>query len=238
DWPYLGIKHPVTSELLFYGGLPMGSGNSPALGNRYGIAFVRKLQEKNEMFQGEVRANCFWRGFYKTAEYDPSKGYGYVLEGRDGCCVRVWAFVDDFLIHAPTHRLCAEALTAFLDLSVECGMLCHPKKLIPPSQEVRYCGFLLDTRGIPTMKIPTEKKERAEAMIQHVLSKPQKQWSRLALAVLGGVLESLAECTPRRIGHTYLRSLHQQIHPSGEGIGLAPFLTTTWYVHLQERERQ
>lgn len=246
DWAHLGIKHPTTSELLVYGGLPMGSGNSPALGSRYGLAFVRKLQESNDLFQGRGTANCYWTGFHPDGSYHPEKGYGYILEGPAGCCVRVWAFVDDFLIHGPTFDKCTQALTAFLDLSVQCGMLCHPKKLIPPQQVVRYCGVMIDTQATPTIRMPTDKKERAENMIKLVLSKPQKEWSRLALAVVVGVLESLAECTPRRVGHTYLRSLHLQVHPSGEGDGLAPFLTTTtlsqrsrheliwWSRHLKE----
>ena len=64
-------------------------------------------------------------------------------------------------------------------------------------------------------------------MIQHVLGHQDKNWSRLALSVLVGVLESLTECTPRRIGHTYLRRLQQEAHPPGMGEGLEPFLTKT-----------
>jgi hypothetical protein len=39
--------------------------------------------------------------------------------------------------------------------------------------------------------------------------------SRLALLVIVGVLESLVEATPNRIGHTYLRSLQNTLHPTG-----------------------
>jgi hypothetical protein len=39
--------------------------------------------------------------------------------------------------------------------------------------------------------------------------------SRLALAVVVGVLESLVEATPSRIGHTHLRSLQETLHPKG-----------------------
>jgi hypothetical protein len=34
--------------------------------------------------------------------YDPNLGYGFNLIGKDGGVVRVWAFVDNFLIHRPT----------------------------------------------------------------------------------------------------------------------------------------
>jgi hypothetical protein len=54
-----------------------------------------------------------------------------------------------------------------------------------------------------------------------------RKWSRLSLAVAAGILESLVEATPRRIGHTYLRRFHSLVHPEGGGTGLEPYLTTT-----------
>jgi hypothetical protein len=54
----------------------------------------------------------------------------------------IWAHCDDFLIHAPTHAKCTAALTAFMDYVVEVGLLCHPGKPTPPSQVVKYTGFL------------------------------------------------------------------------------------------------
>lgn len=247
DRPYLGIKHPKTGELYSYHGLPMGSGNSPALGNRYGLAFLRKLtHEHPDLFQGRLRMNGFLSAFSQHGVHHPGLGEGYVIETPSGHQVKIWAFVDDFLIHARTQELCRRALTAFLDAALDCGMLCHPKKLIPPSQEVRYCRLLLDTRGIPTLRMPVDKKEKAAAMIDYVQRNPQRAWSRLALSVLAGVLESLSECTPQRIGHTHLRSLHSLVHPEGVEGGLEAYLSTTtvddqilsdlewWRVHLQE----
>ena len=45
DCPWLGLVHPMSGELLEWLGLPMGAGNSPALGGRYGLAFLCKLHE-------------------------------------------------------------------------------------------------------------------------------------------------------------------------------------------------
>ena len=45
DFPWLGLVHPLSSELLEWLGLPMGAGNSPALGRWYSLAFLHKLQE-------------------------------------------------------------------------------------------------------------------------------------------------------------------------------------------------
>lgn len=249
DRPFLGIKHPVTGTLLAYHGLPMGSGNSPALGNRYGLAFIRKICDENaDLFKGRLKLNGFFTAFTKSEDYDPSLGEGYVIHSTQGLAVKIWAFVDDFLIHAPTEELCQAALKAFLDASVDCGMLCHPLKLVTPCQSIRYCGFIFDHSGIPRLEIPQDKLERSGAMIDYTLAYPDREWSRLALAVLAGVLESLAECTPQRIGHTHLRALHSLIHQGGEAEGLEVYLSTTylgdkvltdlqwWRDHLQKGE--
>jgi hypothetical protein len=104
-------------------------------------------------------------------------------------------------------------------------MLCHPKKLIPPQQVVKYYGFLLDSRKIPCLRIPVSKRERALAIVDHLLDAPaHREFSRLSLAVAAGVLESLVEVTPLRLGHTYLCRFHSVVRPPGSGTGLAPYL--------------
>jgi hypothetical protein len=227
DRPYLGLLHPISGKLYCYYGLPMGAGNSPALACRFGLAFIRMLEEQFEVFQGQSKANCYWTGFSATG-FDPTLGYGYVLTGRDGGSVRIWVWVDDFLIHGPTYAKTAQALTFFLDTAVDCGFLFHPKKLVTPRQVVKYCGFLFDSRSIPCLRIPAPKRERAIAICDYLLdSPPTKNWSRLSLAVAAGVLESLSEATPRRLGHTHLRHFHSLVHPPGIGTGAAPYFTCT-----------
>jgi hypothetical protein len=51
-------------------------------------------------------------------------------------------------------------------------------------------------------------------MTDYFLSR-DKPFSRRALAVLIGVLESLTEATPSRQGHTHLRNLYTTLHPPG-----------------------
>lgn len=227
DRPYLGLIHPVTQVLLTYYGLMMGAGNSPAIACRMGLAFVRLLREKFSVFQGKAKANCWWTNFTYSG-YDPSLGYGYVLEGKDGGAVLIWVWVDDFLIHGPTYEKTCEAVRFFLDTAVDCGFLFHPKKCVWPCQEVTYHGFVFDTRTIPCLRIPVAKRERGLAMVEHLLdSAPHKQWSRLSMAVVSGTLESLVEATPRRLGHTHLRAFHSLIHPAGLGEGAEPYYTYT-----------
>ena len=63
-------------------------------------------------------------------------------------------------------------------------MLCHPKTLTPPTQVVEYCGFLMDSRGIPCLCIPVGKRERALVVVKHLIAAPVDQaFLRLSLAV-------------------------------------------------------
>ena len=236
DQPYLGLIHPITLEQWVYGGLPMGAGASPALGGRYGMAFLRLLRANSTLYQGTPRANCWWTGFTGLG-YDPKLGYGLALLGPDGApAVLVYAFVDDFLIHGPDKDTVDRALRAFLDLSVQVGLLCHPKKLYPPAQVQPYIGFIFDTRGIPTLRVPTAKREKALAMVEHIRhSPPDRLFSRLALSVITGTLESLVEATPSRLGHTYLRGFHSIVHPAGSELGAATYYTRT---RVPERVRR
>jgi hypothetical protein len=182
----------------------MGAANSPAIACRYGLSFIRLLKERFDEFQGDPNINCWWTAFSEEG-YDPELGYGFNLIGKDGAVVKIWAFMDDFLIHGPNYDKTSRALSLFLDLAVDCGMLCRPTKLTPPQQVVRYCGFLLDSRRIPCLRVPVAKRERALAIVEHLLEAPvSREFSRLSLAVAAGVLQSLVDATPLRLGHTYL----------------------------------
>jgi hypothetical protein len=219
DQKYLGLIHPVTQEMYVWTALPMGAANSPACAGRYGLAFLRKLREALYPGGHQMKANCWWTKLESTG-YDPKLGYGYVLHRGDGQpAVRFFVHVDDFLIHGRTRRETEEALIFFLDLAVDVGLLCHPDKLRPPNQVVLYTGFIFDTRGTPTLRVPTEKRERALAMVQHIRHRPKTTWSRLALSVLTGTLESVSDATPSRLGHTYLRRLYDAIHMPGMAVG-------------------
>ena len=232
DHPHLGVLHPETQELLTYFGLPMGSSNSPPLAGRYGLAFIRMIREKCALFQGQTQANCWWTSF-EEQRFDPSLGYGCVLISKTGAAVRIFVWVDDFLIHGPTYESTCAALTFFLDTALSCGMLCHPKKLVAPCQSVKYVGFLLDTTDIPNIRIPTAKRERSLAMVEHLTMSPlPTRFSRLSLAVIAGTLQSLVDATPKRYGQTMLQAIHKCVHdgmvlPTKEESGITPYCSTT-----------
>lgn len=140
--------------------------------------------------------------------------------------MRFWVHVDDFAIHGPTRQATEEALRFFLDVALDVGMLCHPNKLYPPSQTPLYTGFIFDTRGTPTLRVPTPKREKSLAMVEYLLSRPVgHEVSRLVLAVVTGVLESLAEATPARLGHTYLRRVYDLVHEKDQPLGRERYYT-------------
>ena len=215
DQKYLGCIHPKTGARLVYCKLPMGAGNSPSLAGRYGSSFLRLLRERCKLFQGTLRPNLWLNSLSGAGDYDGTAGHGMVLDGDDGePAVLVWAHCDDFLIHGSTKEKTTRALSAFLDLAVDCGMLCHPGKLSPPAQVVKYTGFLFDTSAEPALRIPVNKREKALAILDFIV-KHRERVSRLGLSILTGILESLSEATPAHIGRAYLRKLYEIIHPEG-----------------------
>jgi hypothetical protein len=73
------------------------------------------------------------------------------------------------------------------------------------------------------------KQECALIIVEHLLEAPvSREFSRLSLAVAAGVLQSLVDATPLRLGHTYLRRFHSVVRPPGLGTGLEPYLTKCW----------
>jgi hypothetical protein len=194
----------------------MGGGNSPAIACRFGLAFIRKLQEKHpDLFGGSGRPNSWSEGLDGNSgeeKYDPKKGFGMIWEDLDGeAAALIWAFVDDFLLHAPTYEKLCRSLTAFMDLAVDCGFLCHPGKLEPPNQVVKYVGFIINTQDVPSISMPVSKRDKALAMTKHLLDMTVAL-SALALAVVVGTLESVVEATPDRRGRGYLQHLYGVLH--------------------------
>ena len=228
---FLGVIHPTTGIHYRYRGLPMGSANSPAAACRLGAAFIRKLLATYPEFQGEPYLNTK-KTQAKGQPYHEGWGHGRVLiDESDGLpAVLIWAHVDDFLIHGPTKEKTDAALSRFMDGAITAGLLCNPIKTEPPTQCVKYCGFLYDTTDIPTLRVPEDKRTRALAMVNFALGRNNKSIEALSLAVIVGVLQSLVGATPARLGQTYLREGYSLIH-AGQTEG-----KTNYYRHLNMTE--
>jgi hypothetical protein len=159
---------------------------------------LRSLAEAEPVFQGRIQENG-WRRRLEGEEHRPEQGTGLVRIGQDGLpAALIWAFMDDFKIHAPTREKLVTALNAFMDLSLRLGLICQKVKTKPPAQVQKYCGFIYDTTGVPTLRIPEDKRSRGLAMIEYLWAGSEnRELSRLTLAVVTGLLQSLVEATPQ-----------------------------------------
>lgn len=205
--PYLGCIHPISGEVRVYTGLPMGATNSPAIAGRMGAAFIRLLlRHYPKIYSGTARISNTWWDRFNGRPYDPKLGHGFVLlSDEDGLpSVLIWVHVDDFLIHGPTFAKTAEALSALMDQALAVGLLFNPSKITPPGQLTKYCGFIYDTVGIPTLVVPADKRDRAVATLDYVMAQSERPISRLCLSVVLGLLQSLVDATPSRLGQTFL----------------------------------
>lgn len=221
DRPYLGCIHPVTGEDYWYVGCPMGSSQSPAVACRIGNGALRLLRSTCPAFMGSPHLNT-WATTMAGAPYRDDWGHGRTEIGDDGLPIaRIWNHVDDFFLHAPTREKLIVALNAFMNMMVALGLICQKVKTCPPAQVQKYCGFVYDTRDVPHLLIPDAKVARARACIAFLKAGTSKRWlSRLTLAVVVGILQSLVPATPQRVGHTYLRRVYDVLHSGHEDLPL------------------
>jgi len=96
---------------------------------------------------------------------------------------------------------------------VRLGLICQPVKTSAPAQNQKYCGFIYDTRRSPVLRIPANKVLCCLSSAQLLLKRPRNhQLSRLSLAVVTGVLQSIVEATPQHAGQSHLRSLYDNLY--------------------------
>jgi len=216
---FLGLIHPVTGAHYHYCGLPMGTASSPGIACAFGTGFLRRLRQRHpEVFGGTPTENT-WRRHVSDHIYDDRLGHGRAVVSSDGLpAVLTTGFVDDFSLHGPTYEKTSRGLDCFMDYAVEVGLLCNPDKVYPPSQETKYCGFIFDTRGVPTLRVPEGKRSRARAMVDYLLANRGTPIPRLSLVVVTGILESQVPATPSQLGHTYLRRLYDAIWASDKDL--------------------
>jgi hypothetical protein len=69
----------------------------------------------------------------------------------------IYLHVDDILISGPNYDTTCAALDWILDCTVRVGLICQPVKTKPPSQIQKFCGFIYDYTGLPTIRTPPRK---------------------------------------------------------------------------------
>ena len=140
-------------------------------------------------------------------------GEGRILFSSDGLpVVLIWMHVDDIFIHGPTLAKLEAALDHIMATAVQLGLICNPFKTSPPSQQVKFCGFLYNTSSTPTLHIPPDKVSRAIAITNFLLSGATHQRSRLLVSMVVGYLQSLVPATPGNIGASFLRPVYKDLH--------------------------
>jgi hypothetical protein len=237
---FLGVISSKTGQAHVWAGLPMGSGSSPSNAGRGGASLMQTLQEKCKLYRGDLRHNTWWQSFTKTQDFDPTLSHGrYLLSAEDPLpAALIFGHWDDFLIHGSTWLKTALALKVFLDLCLAVGLLAHPGKLTcPPCQEVKYTGYLWNAEGVPTLTVPSHKVDKALALIEFAVDHGGNI-SRLCLAVVKGVLESLVDATPSPTGYTHLRSLEITIHPPGWEESYLPYYSFTTLLQRNTNDLQ
>jgi hypothetical protein len=167
----IGIIHPIKGEHLWYVGLPMGAANSPAILCCHGKGLLLSmLREEDKIFRAVIYRENTWQQALAKRTYDPCLGQGYVGIRANGKPVAlVKGFVDNFYIHAYDSQDCCTAMTSLMNLMVRVGMICQKVKALPPKQVQKYCGFIYDTRGTPTLHIPPSKVSQCLASIEYLL---------------------------------------------------------------------
>ena len=124
---------------------------SPAGSGRFGATFLQILMYKCALFQGRPVDNSF-PGFICHHLFDPKLGEDRVLIPDDGTpALLLWLHVDDILLHGPTLSKVEEGLYFVLAEAQRLGLIYQPVKLMPPTQCLKFCGFLYDTHGVPTL---------------------------------------------------------------------------------------
>ena len=211
EYQFFGIVHPVTGRVYFYSRYPMGTRQSPAGSGRFGASFIRILLDTCPLFQGRPVDNTF-QNFICHQVFDAKLGEGRVLIGSDGLpALLVWLHVDDLLLHGPTYSKVSSGLQFVLDEAQRLGLIYQPVKLLPPTQELKFCGFLYNTAAVPCLRIPEDKVSKALALIHFLERGIESKFARLTVSVVVGVLQSLVPATPENIGASFLQGLYADL---------------------------
>ena len=195
---YLDLIHPGSGIMHVYDTLPMGPRNFPGTFGSFGAAFLRQICESSRLFQGSPQDNSFHSSFQNSSSH-PNYGTGRVLIGEDDLpAILLWLHADDILIRAPTQQNLATVLGFILDMTVILGLICQLEKMLPPTQRLKFCCFIYDTRSTPSLPIPEGKVSRTVTMIGFLTHSFKSQFSRLVVSMVVGFFQSLVHGYPRK----------------------------------------
>ena len=227
--PYLGLIHPSTGKHYWYRGIPMGSSSSPGVAGQGVAALLRDLL-RNEVFQGRVVVNDITNHLVDAPYRSDWPEGRFCVNARGEPVPALWIHVDDFLISGPTYAATEWLLNILMDHLVRLGLLAHKKKVKPPGQTQVFCGFEYDVRGTPLVRIPADKRDNAQALIQFLeRGRARGRLSRLTLAIIIGKLQSMVPATAGNVGATFLHNLYSVLHEADPDSQLTPSDVSYYY---------
>ena len=110
--------------------------------------------------------------------------------------------LDDFLIVAPTEKICRDQLNLFLELCSYLGIPIAPQKTVGPATVLQFAGIELDTQQL-VARLPQEKVDKCIALITNFLHR--KKVTLKDLQSLIGLLNFA--CSVVIPGRAFLRRL-------------------------------
>ena len=190
----------------------MGSQNSPAAACQFGAGFLQEVMLTDSSFQSTPHLNNFTI-VLEGKTVDPKLGSRRVEIGKDSLGTNiVFMHIDNIFIHSPTWKKTAQGLMHLMNTTVWLGLICQLVKTQLSWQWQKYCRFIYDTRNIPTLQISITKFTQAKSLVLYLLGMEGQRLSRLAVASIAGVLQSLVLATLGNIGNNYLQHLYQVVH--------------------------
>ena len=111
------------------------------------------------------------------------------MAGADGKPILlVWIHVDDIFLHESTLAKLSEGSNLLLGTTVELGLIFQSSKTVSPTQRVKFCGFIYDTKDIPQLIIPDYKVSREISMIDYLYYGCSHLFASLVIIMVVGFL--------------------------------------------------
>ena len=120
--------------------------------------------------------------------------------------IRVSAYLDDFLIVAPTKEQCQGSLTSLINLLRRLGFRINWNKVSDPCQCLTFLGIEINTKA-ETLRLDPKKAQDLTVNLQQTLSK--KRLSKRQLQALGGRLNWASTVHPW--GRAYTASIYRAV---------------------------
>ena len=120
--------------------------------------------------------------------------------------IAISGYIDDFFTKASSFKQCETYLTKIINIFQELGFIIHPEKSqIVPSQELKFIGFIINSREMAISLTP-EKKAHIKNIILKIL-RIRKPTIRFLEKIIGSLVASLPSV---KFGRLHYRQLETE----------------------------